>query len=178
MRTKPFLYPLSTVFRYVPLCTITTRPQWPRSNTKNLVVVREQGSPVQTHSSSPNATGAGGYSSGDAERCYLQGQAEARQPLAGSSHQNSTADVKHREPEISLHVLDARLFRAGKRAVEDCHVVLQPVSNWRFRRKGNNVTFCLHAAQKLSPTTARTQASCSVRVTLVVSNGLCWVHWR
>ncbi|XP_036975283.1 3-methyl-2-oxobutanoate dehydrogenase [lipoamide] kinase, mitochondrial [Acanthopagrus latus] len=34
MRTKPFLYPFSTVFRYVPLCTITTRPQWPRSDTR------------------------------------------------------------------------------------------------------------------------------------------------
>lgn len=34
MRTKPFLYPFSTVFTYLPLCTITTRPQWPRSDTR------------------------------------------------------------------------------------------------------------------------------------------------
>lgn len=80
-----------------------------------------------THSLSPNASGTGGYR-GDAERCYLQGQAEARQPLARPPHQNSTADVRHREQQISVHILDG-VFRVGKRAVEDCHVVLQPVCN-------------------------------------------------
>lgn len=93
-----------------------------------------------TRSSSPNASWTGGYSGGDAERCYLQGQAEARQPLPGPRHQNSIADVKHGEPQISVHVVDAGIFRAGTRAIEDCHVVLQPVSHWRLRRKGRNAT--------------------------------------
>lgn len=91
-------------------------------------------------SSSPNASWTGGYSGGDAERCYLQGQAEARQPLPRPRHQNSIADVKHGEPQISVHVVDAGIFRAGTRAIQDCHVVLQPVSHWRLSRKGRNET--------------------------------------
>ncbi len=114
---------LTTVFRYVPLCTITTRPQWPRNDTESSAC-SGTGSPVHSRSSAPNAFGTGGFSGGDAERRYRQGQAEARQPLADPPHQNSAADVKHGEPQTSVHVLDAGLFRAGERAVEDCHVIL------------------------------------------------------
>lgn len=84
----------------------------------------------------PNASGTGGYRGGDAERRDLRAQAEARQPPTGHPHQNSAADVRRREPQVSVHVLDAGLLGDGEGAVEDCHLVLQPVRNRRFCRKG------------------------------------------
>lgn len=55
----------------------------------------------------------------------MQVHAEARQPLAVAPYQNSSdANVKHGEPQISVHVLDAGILGAGEGAVEDCHVVL------------------------------------------------------
>ena len=70
----------------------------------------------------------------------MQGQAEARQLLVGPGHQNSAADVKLGEPQVSVHVLDAGIFRVGEGAVEDRHVVLQPVRDRRFRGKGRSDT--------------------------------------
>lgn len=97
----------------------------------------------------PNASQGDRYSAGDAGLWYLYGQLKGEQALAGPPHKNNRSDIKDRQQEISFHVLNARIFRNGTREVQDCRVVLQPVSNRCFSRKGKTIRFSKCAGQVL-----------------------------
>lgn len=93
--------------------------------------------PVSAASSSPDAPGTRLRSGGDAERCHLRIPTEAPQPPAGLPQQSRITDMEPRQPSVSVHLLPAGLFRAGEGALQDRDVVLQPVCNRYFGRKGN-----------------------------------------